>query len=354
VARNRIVVFALSATLANPDTAAAADIRVWTARAIATVLAEIGAEFERATAHRLIVTTDLPPAFLRRAEAGEPFDLVITGAAPIDEWIRDGRIVAKTRTEIARAGIGVAVKAGSPRPDISTVEAFTRALLSAKSIAYLRVGSGAYLDGLLERLGIRKAIEARVIRPDSDIVSELVARGEAELGMVVSTQILTTPGVDLVGALPSEIQAYITFAAGISSESRAPEAASELMAFLQSSRAAAVITSQGMEPARQTGLAGSRGEEIRNAAKREAEAAREARVLDPLADVDARCGIEPMTPDQQHPQPRQRLTTPAARRPGRVPAVLDLHRQPHQVVHAREHGVDIGEAAAPVPDVGLP
>jgi molybdate transport system substrate-binding protein len=250
VARNLIVGAVLSATLAHPGPAAAADIRVWTARAIATVLAEIGAEFERATGHRLIVTTELPPAFLRRAEAGESFDLLITGSGPIDEWIRDGRLVAKTRTVIARSGIGVEVKAGSPRPDISTVEAFTRALLSAKSIAYLRVGTGAYLEGLLARLGINKAIEARVIRPDSDIVSELVARGEAELGMVVITQILTTPGVDLVGPLPAEIQSYVTFEAGISSESKVPEAASELVAFLRSSRAAAVITSQGMEPAR--------------------------------------------------------------------------------------------------------
>jgi molybdate transport system substrate-binding protein len=250
MARNLIVAVALSAILANPGMAAAADITVWTTRAIATVLAEIGAEFERATAHRLIVTTDLPPAFLRRATAGEPFDLLITGSAPIDEWIRDGRIVAKTRTAIARSGIGVEVKAGSPKPDISTVEAFTRALLSAKSIAYLRVGSGAYLEGLLERLGISKAIESRVLRPDSDIVSELVARGEVELGMVVITQILTTPGVDLVGPLPAEIQSYVTFVAGISSESKVPEAANELIAFLLGARAAAIVRSQGMEPAR--------------------------------------------------------------------------------------------------------
>jgi molybdate transport system substrate-binding protein len=233
--------------LANPGVGTAAEITVWTTRAIATVLAEIGSEFERATGHRLIVTTDLPPAFERRAKAGEPFDLLITGAGPIDEWIRDGRIVAKTRTEIARSGIGVEVRAGSPKPDISTVDAFRRALLNAKSLAFLKVGSGIHLEGVVTRLGIREAIASKTIRPDADIVSELVARGEVEIGMVVITQILTTPGVDLVGPLPSELQSYVTFVAGVSSESKAPAGASQLIEFLLSPRATAVIKAQGME-----------------------------------------------------------------------------------------------------------
>src|SRR5262245_38786491 len=162
----------ISAVLGNPGAVSAADIRVWTTRAIATVLAEIGGDFERATGHRLIVTTDLPPAFLRRAKAGELFDLLITGSDPIDEWIRDGRIVAKTRTEIARSGIGVEVKAGSPKPDISTTDLFKRALLNAKSIAFLKVGSGVHLERVVARLGISEAIESKTIRPDGDIVSE--------------------------------------------------------------------------------------------------------------------------------------------------------------------------------------
>jgi molybdate transport system substrate-binding protein len=131
------------------------------------------------------------------------------------------------------------------------VSAFRRALLNAKSIAYLKVGSGIHLDNVLERLAIRKVIEPKVIRPDSDIVSELVAQGKVELGMVVITQILTTTGVDLVGPLPSDIQSYVTFVAGISSKSRAPDAAKELVEFLRGPRAAAVIESQGMEPARE-------------------------------------------------------------------------------------------------------
>jgi molybdate transport system substrate-binding protein len=139
------IVLAVAVAAANPIVESRAEITVFTTRALATVLAEIGGEFERATGHKLIVISDLPTGFLRRVNAGEHFDLLISGSAPVDEWIRDGRAVATTRTEIARSGIGIEVKAGSPRPDISTVDAFKRALLNAKSIAYLRVGSGVYL-----------------------------------------------------------------------------------------------------------------------------------------------------------------------------------------------------------------
>ena len=243
-----IVTAVIAVVLASPVGAAADEIRVWTARAIATVLAEIGPEFERDTGHRLIITSDLPPAFLRRLDAGEPFDLLISGSSPVDEWIQNGKIAANTRADIARSGIGVEVKAGSRKPDIRTVDAFKLALLNARSIAYLKVGSGVYLEGLLERLGISKALESRTIRPDSDVVSELVAKGDVEIGMTVITQILTTPGVDLAGPLPPELQSYVTFVAGVSSQSRAPKAASALIKFLAGPRAIAVIKAQGMEP----------------------------------------------------------------------------------------------------------
>jgi molybdate transport system substrate-binding protein len=141
-----IVTAAMTVVLANTVGAAAEEIRVWTARAIATVLADVGSEFERATGHRLIITSDLPPAFLRRLDAGEPFDLLISGSSPVDEWIRNGKIAARTRADIARSGIGVEVRAGSRKPDIGTVDEFKRALLNAKSIAYLRVGSACSSD----------------------------------------------------------------------------------------------------------------------------------------------------------------------------------------------------------------
>ena len=223
------------------------ELRVWTTRAIATVLAEVGPEFERTSGSQLRIVSDLPPGFARRAAAGEPFDLLISGSAPVDEWVRAGRVIAATRTDIARSGIGVAVRAGNPKPDLSTVDAFRRALLGAKSIAYLRVGSGLYLDSLFGRLDLAGALAAKARRPEGDSVATLVAQGEVELGLVVVTQILTTPGVELAGPLPPEIQSYVTFSAAVGSRTASPEAARQLIAFLRGPAAARVIAAQGMQ-----------------------------------------------------------------------------------------------------------
>ena len=223
------------------------ELRVWTTRAIATVLTEVGPEFERTSGYRLRVVSDLPPAFARRAAAGEPFDLLISGSAAVDEWVRAGRVSAATRADLARSGIGVAVRAGTPKPDLRSIDAFRRAVIGAKSIAYLRVGSGLYLDSLFERLDLADAVAAKATRPNGDSVALLVARGEVELGLVVITQILTTPRVELAGALPSALQSYVTFAAAVSARAAEPHAARQLIRFLQGPVAARVITAQGME-----------------------------------------------------------------------------------------------------------
>jgi molybdate transport system substrate-binding protein len=206
----------------------AAELKVLTARAIATVLHEIGPEFERTSGHMLTVVSGLSTQFLTMINSGEPFEVVVTASPIVDGLIKNGKVIADTRVDLGRSGIGVEVRAGAPKPDISSVEAFKRALLNAKSIGYLKVGSGIYLAALLDRLGIAEAIAPKVRRPDTDIVSELVAKGEIELGMVVITQIMTTPGVELVGPLPSEIQSYVTFTGGVSANAKAPDAAREL------------------------------------------------------------------------------------------------------------------------------
>ncbi|MGQ0639261.1 MAG: substrate-binding domain-containing protein [Gemmatimonadaceae bacterium] len=145
------------------------EITVWTARAIATVLAEVGFEFERTTGHRLNVTSGLSSDFARRVAAGDAFDVMVSGLGVVQEFIRDGKIDATTRTVIARSGIGVEVRSGARKPDVSSVEAFKRALLETKSIAYLRVGSGFYLDTLLQRLGIAESIKSKVTRPEDGV-----------------------------------------------------------------------------------------------------------------------------------------------------------------------------------------
>jgi molybdate transport system substrate-binding protein len=230
--------------------AEAAEVKVFTTRAIMTVLEKAGPEFERSTGHKLNLTTDIAIRMVRRIQAGEPFDFLVASPSQIDALVKEGKIVSETRTNLTRSGIGVQVRAGAPKPDISSVETFKRALLDAKSIGYLKEGqSGVYLATLLQRLGIAGAIESKVTRPDTDIVSELVAKGEIELGMVVITQIMTTPGVELVGPLPHEIQSYITFAGGVSTTAKAPEAARDLLTFLRGPAALPIIMSQGMERA---------------------------------------------------------------------------------------------------------
>jgi len=231
--------------LIHVSDAKAAELKIFTARAIATVLETIGPDFERTTGHKLKVISGFSPVFVKQINAGEPFDIVVSPPPTIDALIKDRHVIADTRTDLVRSGVGVEVRAGAPKPDISSVDAFKRALLNAKSIGYLPT---AGVPQLVERLGIADAIKAKTTIPTSDIVSELVAKGEIELGVVVITQILTTPGVELVGPLPPEIQFYTTFTAGVSANSKNPDAARELIKFLTGPTALPVIKAQGMEP----------------------------------------------------------------------------------------------------------
>jgi molybdate transport system substrate-binding protein len=231
-----------------------AQLTVFTTRSIATVLDHIGGDFEQQSGVRLNIIADVAPRLVRRVNASEPFDFLVAAPPQIDELVASGRIFADTRTDLARSGIGVAVRAGAPAPDVSSVEAFTRALLNARSIAFLREGqSGVYIAGVLERLGVADRIRGKVTLPETDIVSQLVRDGEIELGIVVITQILTTAGVSLAGPLPPEIQSYITFTGGVSTKSQMPGTARELLRLLQSPAAIRVMRSQGMEPASSDG-----------------------------------------------------------------------------------------------------
>jgi molybdate transport system substrate-binding protein len=238
--------FFLLTILSHDSAATAAELKVFTSRAIATVLDKVGPEFERSSGHKLNVISGFSPNFVKQINAGEAFDIVVSPPRTIDGLIKDGKVIADTRTNLVRSGLGVGVRTGASKPDITSVEAFKRALLNAKSIGYLPTGE---VQQLIDRLGIADAIKSRVTIPDSDIVSELVAKGELELGVVVITQILTTPGVELVGPLPAEIQSYAVFTAGISANSKAPEAARDLIKFLAGPTSIVVIKSQGMEPA---------------------------------------------------------------------------------------------------------
>ena len=238
---------AFAAMLGCTGFAHGAEIKVFTSRAVATVLEQIGLEFERSGGHTLNVISGFSPVFVKRIHAGEPFDVVVSPPSTIDALVKDGHVIGDTRTDLVRSGFGVAVRSGAAKPDVGSVEALKRALLSARSIGYIQT---AGVPQLVDRLGISDAIKAKTTIPPADIVCELVAKGEVELGIVVITQIMTTLGVELAGPLPLEIQHHITFAAAVGAGSKSQEAACELIKFLTGPTAVPVITAQGMELAK--------------------------------------------------------------------------------------------------------
>jgi molybdate transport system substrate-binding protein len=246
----RLLRIALLGWLLLAPAAGAAELKIMTPRSMWTVLNEIGPEFERRSGHKLNVVTGIAAPLADRILGGESFDVFIGPPVQMNRVAEGNRIVPGSRTAIARSGIGVEVRAGAPKPDIGTVAAFRQALLDAKSIGFLKQEgtSGAYLAGVMERLGIAEAIRHKVVRPDSDIVSELVAKGEIELGMVVITQIMTTPGVALVGPIPQELQQFVRWSGAVSAASAAPDAAKDLLKHLTGATALPVLKAQGMEP----------------------------------------------------------------------------------------------------------
>jgi molybdate transport system substrate-binding protein len=230
--------------------ARAAEIKVLTAGAFKPVVTELVAEFERATGHRVAVANDTAGALVRRIEGGEAFDLAVLTPAALEDLAGKGR-VAGPPTRLARVGIGVAVKAGAPRPDIATAEAFRAALVAAPSVAYIDPAaggsSGIYLDRLFGRLGIAEAVRAKAILVPGGLVAERVVRGEAALGVHQISEILAVPGADLVGPLPRDLQNYTVYAGGIGAAAREPEAARAFLAALGGETAAAILARKGME-----------------------------------------------------------------------------------------------------------
>ena len=246
----RALKYASFAVLLQLAQASAAELKILTPRSMWTVLKEIGPQFERASGYKLAVDTDIAATLADRIIGGEPFDIFVGPPVQMNWLVQSNKVLAGTRTAIAHSGIGVEVRAGAPKPDISSVEAFKKALLAAKSVGYLQQDgtSGSYLHGLFERLGISEGLKEKIVRPPTDIVSELVAKGEIELGMVVITQILTTAGVELVGPIPPEIQSYVRWSGAVGANSTVPDVAKELLKFLTGPTALPVLKVQGMEP----------------------------------------------------------------------------------------------------------
>ncbi len=205
-------------------------------------------QFEHASGHRVITTFTDGVDIVKRVSAGELTDMVFQAAAAIDGLIELGKIAPGSRADIATSWVAVGVKAGAPRPDISSSDAFKRTLLAAKSIAYSTGPSGVYLIELFKRMGIADAIAHKVTQIKGEPVGASVARGEAEIGFQQMSELLPVPGIDIIGPLPAEIQEVTTFSAGLHTQSRVAQAARDMIAFFKTPAAHAVLRKKGMAP----------------------------------------------------------------------------------------------------------
>jgi molybdate transport system substrate-binding protein len=230
------------------------EIRVFASGGFKAAYLALVPGFERVTGHGVATAwgssvAGAPTSIPARLAAGEPVDLVIMAEEGLDRLTGEGRIVAGSRVDLARSGIGVAVRAGAPKPDLSSADALIRAITQAKSVAHSSSASGVYLKGLFQRLGLADALGDRIKQVEGEPVGAMVARGEAEIGFQQVSELLPVPGIDYIGPLPAEIQQLTTFAAGIATGAREPDLARALVAYLTAPAAAPVIRRSGMEPA---------------------------------------------------------------------------------------------------------
>ena len=228
----------------------AAEIKVLASNALKTALEELGPQFEKATEHKLSFTFNAAVPLKAEIEKGAAFDVAILSTPITDDLVKQGKLVGATRADIARSGAGLAVKRGAPKPDISTTEAFKRALLDAKSICYVEQGAtGIYLKGLFERLGIADQLKGKTkLLPPSNPAAHAVANGEAEIGMTQISEILPYPGAELVGPLPAEIQLSSVYPGAVGTGAKEPDAAKAFIKFLTAPSAIPVLKAKGLEP----------------------------------------------------------------------------------------------------------
>ncbi len=256
--RSALCLFALLAFVLATGGAKAADIRVMISAGFFKVYSELGPAFEKASGHHLVTTRgpsvgDSPEAIPTRLSRGEEADVVIMDGTGVDILIARNLMPADAKIPLAESFIGMVVRAGQPKPDISTVEALRKTLLDAKSIAYSDSSSGTYLSTVgFKKLGVAEAVagKSRKVRgpPSGEPVAAVVARGEAEIGFQQVPELMGVPGVDFVGTVPADVQPPTFFVGALTANTRQPDAAVALLRFLSSAQAAPVITKAGLKP----------------------------------------------------------------------------------------------------------
>jgi molybdate transport system substrate-binding protein len=235
------------------QTASAAEIKVLTTGAFRSVVVALVPEFEKATGHKVVVDNGTVGQLQKRVDDGETFDVLVLSPKGIEDYIKGGKIAAGSNARLAKVGVGVMVKDGAPKPDVSSVDAFKKALLAAKTVGYIDPASGGssgiYVSGLLDKLGIADQVKPKAKLKQGGHVSDLVKNGEAEIGIHQMSEIVGQAGVTLVGPLPAEIQNYTVYVVGLSSAAKDAEAAKAFIKVLTGPSAAGVLKSKGMEGA---------------------------------------------------------------------------------------------------------
>jgi molybdate transport system substrate-binding protein len=235
-------------------TASAAEVRVMISGGLTAAYTALVPEFERLTGNKVLTafgpsmgtTVNAIPV---RLERGEPADVLIMVGYALADLAKQGKVVAGSSVDLVKSPIGIAVKSGAPKPDISSADAVKRALLAAKTIAYSDSASGVYVSTeMFEKLGITDAMKDKARKIPATPVGEIVARGDAELGFQQIAELRPVSGIDIVGPLPSDLQKITVFAAGIATVSKEPEAGKALIKFLASPAARDAIVKSGMDP----------------------------------------------------------------------------------------------------------
>jgi len=253
-AQFRALALGLGAALLSTGPAGASEVRVMISGGLTAAYRALVPEFERLTGNKVLTaygpsmgtTVNAIPIRLAR---GEPADVLILVGYALGDLVRSGKVVADSRVDLTKSAIGIAVKAGAPRPDISSAEAVKRALLAAKSVAYSDSASGVYVSTeMFQKLGIVDAMKDKAKQIPATPVGEIVARGEAELGLQQISELRPVSGIDIVGPLPPELQKITVFSAGIATVAKEPEAGRALIKFLASPAARDAIVRSGMEP----------------------------------------------------------------------------------------------------------
>lgn len=242
--------FAIAATFGLSSTSNAAEIKMLASGASKEICAELIPEFEKASGHKVVQTWAGTVDIKKKMAAGEVFDVVIVAAPEVDAFIEEGKMSPGSRVDLLRSGVGVAVRAGAPRPDLSSGDSLKKALLSAKSIGHSTGPSGVYLTRLFERMGIADQVKSKVkVTTPGTRVGTLVANGEAEIGFQQISELIHESGIDYIGPLPADVQNTTVFSSGIPTAAKEPDAAKAFIIFLRSPAAAPVIKKNGMDPA---------------------------------------------------------------------------------------------------------